>query len=86
MPDISTDPRPVILTGDRPTGPVRLGHDCGSLRNRSALQHDHDPFVLIAHAQALTDNADDPGCLTRHVLDLSLDYLAVGIDPGLTTI
>lgn len=86
MPDVSTDPRPVILTGDRPTGPLYLGHYCGSLRNRVALQHDHEQFVLIADAQALTDNADDPGRITRHVLDFALDYLAVGIVPGLTTI
>lgn len=86
MPDISTDPRPVILIGDRPTGPLHFGHYCGSLRNRVALQHDHDPFVLIADAQALTDNADDPRRITGHVLDLALDDLAVGIDPSLTTI
>lgn len=55
MPDVSTDPRPVILTGDRPTGPLYLGNDCGSLRNRVALQHDHEQFILIADAQALTD-------------------------------
>ncbi|WP_076730193.1 tryptophan--tRNA ligase [Methylobacterium radiotolerans] len=86
MPDTSTAPRPVILTGDHPTGPLYLGHYCGSLRIRVALQHDHDQFVLIADAQALTENADDPGRITRHVLDLALDYLAVGIDPELTTI
>lgn len=55
MPDLSTDLRPVILTGDRPTSPLHLGHYCGSLRNRVALQHDHEQFILIANAQALTD-------------------------------
>lgn len=86
MSDIPADSRPVVLTGDRPTGPLHLGHFCGSLRNRVTLQHGHDTFVLIADAQALTDNADDPGRITRHVIDLALDYLAVGIDPSLTTI
>ncbi|MGE8126695.1 tryptophan--tRNA ligase [Methylobacterium sp. NPDC080182] len=86
MPATSTDPGAVILTGDRPTGPLHLGHYCGSLRNRVALQHGHDQFVLIADAQALTDNADDSGHITRHVHEVALDYLAVGIDPELTTI
>jgi tryptophanyl-tRNA synthetase len=86
MSDIPADSRPVVLTGDRPTGPLHLGHFCGSLRNRVTLQHGHDAFVLIADAQALTDNADDPGRITGHVIDLALDDLAVGIDPNLTTI
>lgn len=86
MSDIPADPRPVVLTGDRPTGPLHLGHFCGSLRNRVTLQHGHDAFVPIADAQALTDNADDPGRITGHVIDLALDDLAVGIDPNLTTI
>ncbi|WP_411901719.1 tryptophan--tRNA ligase [Methylorubrum thiocyanatum] len=86
MSDIPADPRPIVLTGDRPTGPLHLGHFCGSLRNRVTLQHGHDTFVPIADAQALTDNTDDPRRITRHVIDLALDDLAVGIDPSLTTI
>ncbi|MBB2964273.1 tryptophan--tRNA ligase [Methylobacterium sp. R2-1] len=86
MSDIPADSRPIVLMGDRPTGPLHLGHFCCSLRNRVTLQHGLDTFVLIADAQALSDNADDPGCITRHVIDLALDDLAVGIDPSLTTI
>ena len=77
---------PVILTGDRPTGLLHLGHFAGSLRNRVALQHTHQQYILIADAQALTENADDPGKLRRNVLEVALDYLAVGIDPVKTTI
>ena len=54
------DRRPVILTGDRPTGPLHLGHYVGSLRTRVALQHSHRQYLLLADAQALTDNAHDP--------------------------
>lgn len=78
--------RPIILTGDRTTGPLHLGHYVGSLRNRVALQHSHRQFLLLADAQALTDHAHDPGKVRRAVLEVALDYLAVGIDPALTTI
>jgi tryptophanyl-tRNA synthetase len=88
---MSTDPtqpddRPVILTGDRTTGPLHLGHYAGSLRNRVALQHSHRQFLLLADTQALTDHAHDPGKVRRNVLEIALDYLAVGIDPTVTTI
>lgn len=76
----------IILTGDRPTGPLHLGHYVGSLRNRVALQHEHDQFVMIADVQALTDNADKHEKVRANVLQVALDYLAVGIDPALTTI
>lgn len=78
--------QPVILTGDRTTGPLHLGHYAGSLRNRVALQHQYKAFLLLADTQALTDNAHDPEKVTRHVLEVTLDYLAVGIDPGVATI
>ncbi|MCA9359482.1 tryptophan--tRNA ligase [Candidatus Kaiserbacteria bacterium] len=81
----STD-RSVILTGDRPTGPLHLGHYVGSLRERVALQHHHDQFVMIADAQALTDNAENPEKVRSNVLEVALDYLAVGLDPERTTI
>jgi tryptophanyl-tRNA synthetase len=81
-----TDSRPVILTGDRPTGPLHLGHYAGSLRQRVALQHTHRQFLLLADLQALTDNAHDPERVRGHVLEVALDYLAVGIDPAVTTI
>ncbi|AYG61421.1 tryptophan--tRNA ligase [Rhizobium jaguaris] len=80
------DNRPVILTGDRTTGPLHLGHYVGSLRNRVALQHSHRQFLLLADTQALTDNAHDPDRIRRNVLEVAFDYLAVGIDPAATTI
>lgn len=79
MPD--TEPRPVVLTGDRTTGPLHLGHYVGSLKSRLVLQEDHRQFLLLADAQALTDNGDDPARIRRNVIDVALDYLAVGIDP-----
>lgn len=78
--------RPVILTGDRTTGALHLGHYVGSLRNRVRLQHTHRQYVLLADTQALTDNADDPGKIRRDVLEVATDYLAVGIDPNVSTI
>jgi tryptophanyl-tRNA synthetase len=79
-------PAPVILTGDRPTGPLHLGHFVGSLRNRVAYQDTYRQFVMLADAQALTDNMDDIGKVHRNVVEVALDYLAVGIDPSRTTI
>lgn len=73
--------RQVILTGDRTTGPLHLGHYVGSLKNRVRLQEGHEQFLLLADAQALTDNADDPEKVRRNVMEVALDYLAVGIDP-----
>jgi tryptophanyl-tRNA synthetase len=78
--------RKTILTGDRPTGPLHLGHYVGSLRQRVALQREHDTYVLIADLQALTDHADAPEQIRDHVLEVALDYLAVGIDPAVATI
>jgi tryptophanyl-tRNA synthetase len=79
-------PTPVILTGDRPTGPLHLGHFVGSLRNRVHYQHQYQQFVMLADAQALTDNMDDTGKVHRNVVEVALDYLAVGIDPLQSTI
>lgn len=79
-------PKEVILTGDRPTGPLHLGHYVGSLANRIALQEEHTQYVMIADLQALTDHADRPELIHKHVLEVALDYLAVGIDPKKTTI
>lgn len=78
--------RKVVLTGDRPTGPLHLGHYVGSLQNRVELQHSHRQFVIIADMQALTDNADDPTKIQKGVFEVVLDYLAVGIDPNISTI
>ncbi|MFI5332491.1 MAG: tryptophan--tRNA ligase [Candidatus Babeliales bacterium] len=78
--------RNVILTGDRPTGPLHLGHYIGSLANRVRLQHEYTQYVMIADMQALTDNADNPKKIHDNVLQVALDYLAVGIDPKVSTI
>lgn len=77
---------PVVLTGDRTTGPLHLGHYAGSLRRRVEIQHDYDQTLLLADAQALTDNGHDPGKVRSNVLEVAADYLAAGIDPQVTTI
>ena len=78
--------RPIVLTGDRTTGCLHLGHYAGSLKNRLVFQETHDQFLLLADMQALTDNAHDIGRVSRNVIEVALDYLAVGIDPGKSTI
>lgn len=75
-----------ILTGDRPTGKLHLGHYVGSLRNRVKLQDEYNQFVMLADVQALTDNADNPQKVRDNLFEVALDYLAVGIDPEKTTI
>ena len=82
----SSATHPVILTGDRTTGPLHLGHYVGSLKNRVSLQTTHQQYLLLADAQALTDHAHNPGRVRDNVLEIATDYLAVGIDPSLTTI
>lgn len=76
----------IVLTGDRPTGPLHLGHYVGSLMQRLVLQEHHTQFVMIADIQALTDNYDNPEKVRDNVLQVALDYLAVGIDPKKSTI
>ena len=74
----------IILTGDRPTGRLHVGHYVGSLRERVALQNSgkfDEVYIEIADAQALTDNADNPEKVRKNVLQVALDYLSVGIDP-----
>ncbi len=73
----------IILTGDRPTGKLHIGHYVGSLKNRVALQNsgDYETFIMIADMQALTDNARDPEKIRHSLIQVALDYLAVGIDP-----
>ncbi|MFQ6550549.1 tryptophan--tRNA ligase [Aestuariibius sp. 2305UL40-4] len=78
--------KPIILTGDRTTGPLHIGHYAGSLSNRLRYQDSHEQYLLLADTQALTDNASDPDKVRRNVIEVALDYLAVGIDPSLTTI
>ena len=79
----------IILTGDRPTGRLHLGHYVGSLRRRVELQNSGEfdkIYVMIADAQALTDNADNPEKVRQNVIEVALDYLSAGIDPEKTTI
>jgi len=79
----------IILTGDRPTGKLHLGHYVGSLRRRVELQNSglfDKIYVMIADAQALTDNADNPEKIRQNLIEVALDYLSVGIDPTKTTI
>lgn len=76
----------VILTGDRPTGCLHLGHYVGSLKNRIELQEMHTQFVMIADVQALTDHVKEPGKVRQNVLEVAFDYLAVGINYEKSTI
>lgn len=79
----------IILTGDRPTGKLHLGHYVGSLRRRVELPNsgEYDKiFVMIADAQALTDNADNPEKIRQNLVEVALDYLSAGLDPAKTTI
>ena len=79
----------IILTGDRPTGKLHLGHYVGSLKRRVELQNSGEYekiFIMIADAQALTDNADNPEKIRQNIIEVALDYLSVGIDPAQCTI
>lgn len=77
-----------ILTGDRPTGRLHIGHYFGSLKKRIELQEsgEYDPYILIADVQALTDNFNNPEKVRKNVREVAMDYLSVGIDPNKTTI
>lgn len=77
-----------ILTGDRPTGQLHLGHYVGSLRNRVLMQDnpENELFIMIADMQALTDNAKNPAKVSANILQVALDYLAVGLDPKRSTL
>ena len=75
----------IILTGDRPTGKLHVGHYVGSLKRRVELQNsgEYDKiFIMIADAQALTDNADNPEKVRQNIIEVALDYLSVGLDPA----
>ena len=79
----------IMLTGDRPTGRLHVGHYVGSLRRRVELQNQggfDDMFVMIADAQALTDNADNPEKVRQNIIEVALDYLACGLDPEKVTL
>ncbi len=75
----------IILTGDRPTGRLHIGHYVGSLRRRVELQNsgEYDKiFIMIADAQALTDNFDNPEKIRQNIIEVALDYLSAGLDPA----
>jgi len=78
----------ILLTGDRPTGKLHLGHYVGTLRNRVRLQEtgEYEQFIFMADMQALTDNWDNPQKIRANILEVALDYLAVGIDPTKSTV
>ena len=79
----------IILTGDRPTGRLHVGHYVGSLRERVALQNQGNfdkIFIMLADAQALTDNAENPQKVRDNIIEVALDYLACGINPEKSTI
>ena len=80
--------KPIILTGDRPTGKLHIGHYVGSLKNRVLLQEEdkYDMFVFLADQQALTDHAKYPQTIVESIGNVALDYLAVGLDPSKSTI
>ena len=75
-----------ILTGDRPTGKLHIGHYFGSIQNRVKLQEEYETFILIADVQALTDNFNNPEKVRKNVREVVMDYLACGIDPKKSTI
>ncbi len=84
-----TDKRKIILTGDRPTGKLHVGHYAGSLKRRVELQNSGEfdkIFIMIADAQALTDNADNPKKIRDNIMEVALDYLSIGIDPAKSNI
>jgi len=82
----SPSKKPIVLTGDRTTGPLHLGHFVGSLQSRVKLQDEAEQYLLLADAQAMTDNVGRHVKVSENVLEVALDYLAVGIDPAKSTI
>ena len=79
----------IILTGDRPTGRLHVGHYVGSLAERVKLQNGgdfDDMYVMIADAQALTDNAENPEKVRQNIIEVALDYLSCGLDPNKVTL
>ena len=79
----------IILTGDRPTGRLHVGHYVGSLRRRVELQNSGEfdkTFIMIADAQALTDNFDNPEKVRQNIIEVALDYLSAGLDPVKSTL
>ena len=80
------DSKPRLLTGDTPTGKLHLGHWVGSLENRLKLQEQYDCYFIIANIHAFTTRMDQPAEIHQSVIDITLDYLAAGLDPEKSTI
>ena len=76
----------VLLTGDRPTGPLHIGHYFGSLTSRVAMQEEYESYIMVADVQALTDNFNDPGKVRDSVLEVAMDNIASGVDPKKSTL
>ncbi|MEK7194980.1 MAG: tryptophan--tRNA ligase, partial [Patescibacteria group bacterium] len=74
----------ILLTGDRPTGPLHIGHYFGSLINRKELEEEYESYIIIADIQALTDNWEQPEKVRANVYEVAADNLALGIDPEKT--
>ena len=74
-----------ILTGDRPTGKLHIGHYFGSLQNRVKLQDEYDTYILVADVQALTDNFNNPAKVRENILETTIDNLSAGLDPNKVT-
>lgn len=80
------NPNEIVLTGDRPTGPLHIGHYVGSLKNRVQLQHQYKTYVMIADLQALSDNGANPDKVRNHLLEVAYDYIGAGLLPELNTL
>lgn len=83
---IKSSHKPRLLTGDTPTGRLHLGHWVGSVENRVALQEDYDCYFLLANTHAFTTRVDQPAAIRQSTIDITLDYLAAGIDPDKSVI
>ena len=81
-----TENKSIVLTGDRITGPLHLGHYIGSLQQRVEFQNKATQYILMADMQGLTDNGSTPEKVSKFLFDVVADYLAVGIDPKLSTL
>ena len=75
-----------LLTGDRPTGALHIGHYFGSLQNRVTMQNDFDSYIMVADVQALTDNFNQPERVRENVLEVAMDNIAAGVDPKKATL
>ena len=75
----------ILLTGDRPTGPLHIGHYFGSILNRKKMENEYESYIMVADIQALTDNWQNPEKIRKNVSEVTADNLAAGLNPGKTT-